>query len=84
MELKDTIEDMLSSDYKKRFLAEYNQLAIRTVKLKTFIQQYKTNSLNCIPTCPISTLESQLNYMENYLRLLTVRANLEDIQLNDN
>lgn len=29
MELRNTIEDMLSSDYKKRFKAEYNQLKIR-------------------------------------------------------
>lgn len=29
IEYKDTIEDMLSDDYKRRMRAEYNQLCIR-------------------------------------------------------
>lgn len=34
MELKDTVEMMNSSDYKERFKAEYQQVAIRYQKLK--------------------------------------------------
>ena len=37
MELEDTIEDMLSSDYKRRFIAEYNQLKIRYDKLRNMV-----------------------------------------------
>ena len=36
MELKDTIEMMMSEDYKERFKAEYNQTKIRYEKLKKF------------------------------------------------
>ena len=36
MELKDTIPQMNSEDYKERFKAEYNQLKIRLEKLHKF------------------------------------------------
>ena len=34
--LKDTVEGMLSSDYKERFIAEYQQTLTRYTKLKAF------------------------------------------------
>lgn len=36
MELKDTVNGMLSEDYKERFVAEYQQTKIRYEKLKKF------------------------------------------------
>ena len=36
MELKDTVAQMESSDYKERFIAEYMQTKIRYEKLKAF------------------------------------------------
>ena len=35
-ELKDTVDGMLSTDYKERFVAEYQQTKIRYEKLKAF------------------------------------------------
>ena len=35
-ELKDTVDGMLSTDYKERFVAEYQQTKIRYEKLKAW------------------------------------------------
>ena len=43
MELKDTVELMISSDYDNRFRAEYHQLDIRIDKLQTMLEKYKNN-----------------------------------------
>ena len=43
MELKDTVELMISSDYNDRFTAEYVQLDIRINKLKAMLEKYKNN-----------------------------------------
>ena len=40
LELKDTIEGMISDDYKERFIAEYNQVKIRVAKLESMITKY--------------------------------------------
>ena len=37
MELKNTVDLMLSDDYKDRFKAEYYQLSIRFKKLKNMV-----------------------------------------------
>lgn len=41
MKLLDTIPDMVSSDYKKRFIAEYNQIDIRYKKLCNMMDKYE-------------------------------------------
>ena len=60
MELKDTVEKMLSSDYKERFKAEYYQTSIRAHKLSDMLDKYKAGKLSFNPTCPIDVLEEQL------------------------
>jgi lysozyme family protein len=40
MELKETVEMMLSDDYKERFRAEYNQLDIRCNKLRSMLKRW--------------------------------------------
>lgn len=40
-ELKDTVDGMLSTDYKERFVAEYQQTKIRYEKLKSFATAWK-------------------------------------------
>ena len=40
MELKDTVEMMLSDDYKERFRAEYWQLKIRYDKLRKMVDNW--------------------------------------------
>lgn len=83
MELKDTIELMQSKDYKDRFLAEYYQVVIRTVKLRDMVIKYKKGELNFKPTCHVSVLEQQLKIMEAYIDLLEVRAIIEHIKIPD-
>ena len=41
MELKDTVNMMLSDDYKEHFKAEYIQEKIRAVKLENILKAYK-------------------------------------------
>lgn len=77
MELKDTIELMLSDDYKKRFKAEYQQLYIRHTKLKKMVDNW--DSLNFRPSCPKSIYEMQLEAMKKYLNILEARSYIENI-----
>lgn len=82
MELKDTVELMLSSDYKDRFKAEYLQTKIRRDKLHVMITKLKAGTLEFTPTCSLSTLLTQERYMTEYLNSLEVRAVVEGIDLN--
>lgn len=82
MELKDTIELMNSSDYKERFKAEYLQAKIRYDKLDKMLIKYEAGTLNFTPSCSLELLKEQKKYMENYIRILRIRAEIEDIGLN--
>ena len=81
MELKDTVELMNSEDYKERFKAEYYQTKIRYNKLHRMIIKYEANKLTFEPKCSIEILKEQASYMGNYLRVLEIRAEIEDIDL---
>lgn len=81
MELKDTIELMNSSDYKDRFKAEYYQTEIRRNKLDNMLVKYEAGTLEFTPSCPIRILQMQLKNMEEYLRQLRIRAEIEEIGL---
>ena len=80
-ELSDTTRYMLSASYKKRFIAEYAQLAIRTIKLSEFVSKYDRNALDFTPETPINILKDQLNAMNDYLEILKKRAQIEQITL---
>lgn len=82
MELKDTIEMMLSDDYKERFKAEYYQLKIRHDKLQKMVENWY--KLKFTPTCPFSTYVCQLSAMEDYMVILESRAEQEGIKLDGN
>ena len=79
MELKDTIELMLSDDFKERFKAEYYQLKIRRDKLQAMMETY--HSLDFKPNTDFRTLWVQLTAMNSYLEQLLKRAELEEISL---
>ena len=81
MELKDTIELMNSEDYKNRFKAEYLQTKIRYDKLHGMLIKYEANTLTFEPKCSIEVLKEQKKYMGNYLRMLEIRAEIENIEL---
>lgn len=81
MELKDTIELMISEDYKDRFKAEYFQLRARFDKLWVMCSHMKNGTLDFEPTCPIEVFNKQLAAMAQYIDILEKRAELEGINL---
>lgn len=80
-ELKDTVEMMLSADYKERFLAEFRQLKIRYEKLRAMLDKWDNNELDFEPTCPRAIYDLQIDAMEKYLDILADRAEMEKIEL---
>lgn len=81
MELNDTVILMNSSDYKERFQAEYFQTKIRYDKLCKMLVKHEAGTLGFTPTCPIEVLEDQKYSMEQYLKSLQIRAEIENIEL---
>lgn len=81
MKLSDTCNLMCSTDYKDRFVAEYQQLRIRYDKLSEMVSKYISGELNFEPRCSIAVLKKQLVVMEEYLEVLQRRANIEGISL---
>ncbi len=81
MELKDTIELMISDDYKERFKAEYYQTKIRYDKLHKIIIKSQAGTLDFELSCPLEILEKQACYTGNYLKTLEIRAEIEKIEL---
>ena len=81
IKLKDTAEMMVSEDYKERFAAECFQLGIRITGLTEFIQKYKLGMLDFVPNCTVELLEQQLIAMMQLQRVLSDRANVEQLDL---
>lgn len=81
MELKDTVELMLSDNYKDRFKAEYYQLKSRLEKLHKMVIKYTAETLDFEPDCPLYLLVKQEKIMEEYLHTLEIRAEIEKIEL---
>lgn len=81
MHLLDTVETMLSNDYKERFVAEYQQTKIRYDKLDKMTIKYEAGTLDFEPSCSLELLKEQKMHMGNYLRCLRIRAELEGIEL---
>lgn len=79
--LKDTVELMLSDDYKDRFKAEFLQTKLRCEKLSIMISHMDVGSLDFQPNCPRYILMKQLETMAEYLDILTARAQIEGIEL---
>lgn len=86
-ELKDTSALMESADYRERFKAEYHQTKIRYEKLKNFNTRIEA-ALACgkeedVPKhdCPLEVLMHQQHIMGEYLHILEVRAQIENIEL---
>lgn len=80
-ELKDTVDLMLSNDYRDRFLAEFLQTKIRYVKLDTMLEGYFGGKLEFKPGSSIRLLEQQRDTMRAYLNILETRSEKERISL---
>ncbi len=89
MELKETVDLMLSEDYKDRFKAEYYQLKNRYDKLHTMLSKYEAGVdfgvpdlyIGFTPKTPLATLKKQAIEMHDYLYSLEKRAAVENIEL---
>lgn len=81
LELKDTVDLMLSDNYRDRFRAEYWQLRIRKEKLEKLIDDYNNGRLMIQLSCDIDIHRIQLRRMKKYLAILENRAKIEEIEL---
>lgn len=81
IEIKDTIDLMISDDYKDRFVAEYWQLRRRYESLAKMIEKHYLGKLDFEPDCPIELLHRQADLMHSYLVCLETRAKIEKIKL---
>lgn len=79
--LKDTVDLMLSDDYKERFLAEYYQLEIRYTKLCEIFEKWKNDRLDFELKSYPYMLEKQIEGMKMYLDVLKDRAGVENIDI---
>lgn len=90
-ELKDTIQNMVSEDYKERFKAEYYQTKIRYEKLRALTTKIeaaeRTETEYCRRpaatnhVCPLGLLREQQYAMGEYLHCLEIRAVIEGVEL---
>lgn len=81
IEIKDTVDLMISDDYKDRFVAEYWQLRRRYESLAKMIEKYYLGKLDFEPDCSIELLQHQSDSMHSYLVCLETRAKIEKIKL---
>ena len=81
MPLKNTVDLMLSDNYKDRFRAEYYQTKERYQRLHLMIIKYEAGTLDFQPDCPLDLLKRQAKAMGEYLYVLEMRAQLEEIDL---
>ena len=83
--LEDTVEGMLSDDYRERFIAEFQQAKIRYKKLKKFCNKIEAAQRKGTEEpkhdCPLDLLREQQKHMGQYLYTLEVRAEIEGIDL---
>lgn len=81
IELRNTINMMISEDYKERFKAEYYQLNIRIYKLEFLLDAWDNEELEYTPNCPRDLYDIQMRAMEEYRTILRARAKIENIEL---
>ena len=89
--LKDTVDYMVSGDFRQRILAEWAQLEIRMAKLGTKVEELITdieedggNADDAIEEPDIVQLLDQLNSMQAYSKVLMKRLTEEcGYSLND-
>lgn len=81
MELKDTVELMLSDNYQDRFKAEFHQTLYRFDKLGGIISDWLDGVLEFEPDSSFQLLCSQYIHMADYLSDLVQRSKEEGINL---
>ena len=67
--------------YERRFTIEYLELCMRIKNLEDYIDRRTLGKDD--GTCTIDTLITQLNVMKSYKSILTARASIEGIHLQE-
>lgn len=67
-------------EWKARFRCEYKDLKYRYNKLHRMIVKYDAGTLGSKPTCPIDLLRRQKAIMGEYLNILEIRAEIENVR----
>lgn len=83
MKLNETVDLMISSDFKERFRAEYFQLKNRMEGLSGMLKKYKEGTLPFTPSCSFDLLNAQFKAMDLYASYLEERALIENISLDE-
>ena len=81
MELKDTIELMISADWKDRFIAEYLQTKIRYEKLHKLIVKREVGKCDFNTQISLKSWRTQAYNMGQYLHELEKQAAIHGIEL---
>ena len=81
--LESSATQMLSPDYKQRFVGEFVQLKIRADRLESMLDRWKRGELDFKPTCSRGLLSSQLIWMRRYQACLEERASIEGVSVPD-
>lgn len=68
-------------DWKERFVQEYKELKERYNKLHRMTIKYEAGTLDFTPNCSLELLKEQKRYMGEYLRVLEIRSEIENIDL---
>ena len=67
--------------YVSRMINEYHELKDKYSKLRHMLVKHEAGTLDFEPTCPIELLEHQADVMSEYLHILEVRAEIENVEL---
>lgn len=68
-------------EYKTRMRLEYRELKRRYNKLHKMIVKYEAGTLDFTPDCKIDIMKRQAAAMGEYLYILEIRAEIENIDL---
>ena len=70
-------------DYKCRMIEEYKQTKERYKKLHKMLVKYDAGTLDFELSCPVGLLREQKSTMGHYLNILEIRAEIENVPLED-
>lgn len=70
-----------NNSYKERMGQEYRELRSRHAKLHNMLVKLDAGTLEFTPNCPPDVLKEQEDVMSQYLRILEIRAEIEDVDL---
>lgn len=80
-ELKNTVDLMLSTDYRERLRGEYQQVHIRVGALIDYLEKLESGELDETPVVPVQLLKAQAHAMMVYELILIQRAAMEGVEL---